>query len=184
MTHPVILSHLSHFLQPYLVFQNLMSNIIFPASPGSPLRISFYSHKPKRGILARYLSSHISGFLSMTEWCSVFITAANFTSIQNCPVQVQQVLNVRWKLAVLYEQLSQSQVIVFVWKRHNKQVKAREKWCSYLPLFVKYFILLAITAVLSLASKNENMLVSSQSSTTASKGNKNDMTHFQAVNHN
>lgn len=116
--------------------------------------------------------------------CSVFIAAANATSVQNCPVQVQQVLNFKWKLVVLYEQLSQSQVIVFLRKWHHKQMKVREKWCSYLPLFVKYFILLAITAVLSLASKNENILVSSQSSTTASKGNKNDMTTFQAVNQN
>lgn len=36
-----------------------------------------------------------------------------------------------------------------------------------LLLFVKYFILLAITAVLSLESKYENMVASSQSSATA-----------------
>lgn len=35
-----------------------------------------------------------------------------------------------------------------------------------LPLFVKYFILLDITAVLSLESKYENIVASSQSSTT------------------
>lgn len=38
---------------------------------------------------------------------------------------------------------------------------------DFLPLFVKYFILLAITAVLSLESKYENIVVSSQSFTTA-----------------
>lgn len=38
---------------------------------------------------------------------------------------------------------------------------------DFLPLFVKYFILFAITAVLSLESRNENIVVSSQSSTTA-----------------
>ena len=35
-----------------------------------------------------------------------------------------------------------------------------------LPLFLKYFILLATTAVLSLPSRNENIVASSQSSTT------------------
>lgn len=41
-----------------------------------------------------------------------------------------------------------------------------------LPLFVKYFILLDITAVLSLESKYENIVVSSQSSATATQERK------------
>lgn len=46
-------------------------------------------------------------------------------------------------------------------------IKARHEITSNVsPLFVKYFILFAITAVLSLESKYENIVVSSQSSTT------------------
>lgn len=42
--------------------------------------------------------------------------------------------------------------------------------CDSLPLLAKYFILLAIMAVLSLESRYENIVASSQSSTTVRPG--------------
>lgn len=68
------------------------------------------------------------------------------------------------------------------WNQFSKNVRIEERAqkmysCDFVPLFVKYFILFAIMAVLSLKSTYENMVASSHSLKTAEKVKVNQQKH-------